>query len=144
MHYIAFLKDLLYIYDLPQAVGSNSLLYADYTFIVFQHKSIIESERQLIRNFSNLCDYFLDNKLNMHCKDSKTKLMSFGTKDKLQNAKSLNIVYDIKEIKWHMKVKYLGCILDESFSSESLTLNIVNKVNSCLKLDNIVFNMPFT
>ena len=80
----------------------------------------------------------------MHCKDSKTKLMSFGTKDKLQNAKSLNIVYDIKEIKWHMKVKYLGCILDESFSSESLTLNIVNKVNSCLKLDNIVFNMPFT
>ena len=43
-----------------------------------------------------------------------------------------------------MKVKYLGCILDESFSSESLTLNIVNKVNSCLKLDNIVFNMPFT
>ena len=38
---------LLYINDLPQAVVSNCLPYADDTCIVFQHKSEIEIEKQL-------------------------------------------------------------------------------------------------
>ena len=38
---------LLYINDLPQAVVSNCLLYADDICIVFQHKSEIEIEKQL-------------------------------------------------------------------------------------------------
>ena len=42
---------LLYINDLPKAVVSDSLLYADDTCIVFQHKSEIEAEKQLIRFF---------------------------------------------------------------------------------------------
>ena len=46
---------LLYINDLPQAVSSDSLLYADNNYIVLQHKRIIEIERQLIRNFTSLC-----------------------------------------------------------------------------------------
>ena len=54
---------LLYINDLPQAVVSDSLLYADGTCIVFQHKSEIEIEKQLIRDFLSLCDSFVDNKL---------------------------------------------------------------------------------
>ena len=54
---------LLYINDFPQAVVSDSLLYADDTCIVFQHKSKIEIEKQLIRDFSSVCDWFVDNKL---------------------------------------------------------------------------------
>ena len=57
---------LLYINDLPQAVVSDSLLYADDTCIVFQHKSKIEIEKQLIRDFSSVCDWFVDNKLSIH------------------------------------------------------------------------------
>ena len=57
---------LLYINDLAQAVVSDSLLYADDTSIVLQHKSEIEIEKQLIRDFSSLCDWFLDNKLSAH------------------------------------------------------------------------------
>ena len=57
---------LLYINDLPQAVVSDSLLYADGTCIVFQHKSEIEIEKQLIRDFSSVCDWFVDNKLSIH------------------------------------------------------------------------------
>ena len=45
---------LLYLNYLPQAVVSNSLLYADDTCIVFQHKSIIEIEMQLIRDYKNI------------------------------------------------------------------------------------------
>ena len=47
---------LLYINDLPQAVVSNSLLYVDDICRVFQHKSVIEIEKQLIRGFSSLHD----------------------------------------------------------------------------------------
>ena len=54
---------LLYINDLSQTVVSNSLLYTDDTCIVFWHKSEIEIEKQLIRDFSSVCDWFVDNKL---------------------------------------------------------------------------------
>ena len=37
---------LLYINDLPQAIISDSLLYADDTCIVFQHKNVTEIEKQ--------------------------------------------------------------------------------------------------
>ena len=45
---------LLYINNLPQAAVSGSLLYADDTCIVFQHKNETEIEKQLIRDFSSL------------------------------------------------------------------------------------------
>ena len=72
---------LLYINDLPQAIVSNSLLYVDDTCIFFQHKSKIE--KQLIRDFLSLCDWFVDNKLSIHFGQDKTKSILFGTKHKL-------------------------------------------------------------
>ena len=47
---------------------------------------------------------------------------------------NLNIVYNGTKIKQHAKVKYLVCILDESLSGESMALNIINKMNSCLTI----------
>ena len=78
-------------------------------------------------------DWFADNKLSIHFGQDKTKLISFGTKDKPRNAKSLNIVYNGTEIKQNAKMKYLGCILDESLSGESVALNVIDKINLCLK-----------
>ena len=74
---------LLYINDFPQAVVSDSLLYADDTCIVFQHKSKIEIEKQLIRYFSSMCDWFVDSKLSIHFGQDKTKSILFDTKHKL-------------------------------------------------------------
>ena len=54
---------LLYINELPQAILSDSLLYADDTCIAFQHKNVTEIEKHLLREFSRLCDWFVDNKL---------------------------------------------------------------------------------
>ena len=45
----------------------------------------------------------------------------------------MNIVYNGIEIIQHAKVRYLGCILDESFLGESTTLNVIDKINSRLK-----------
>ena len=63
-----------------QAVVSDSLLNADDTCKVFQHKSEIEIEKQLIRDFSSLCHWFVDNKLSIHFGQDKTKSILFGTK----------------------------------------------------------------
>ena len=83
---------LFYINDLPEAVTCDSLLYADDTWIVFQHQSQIQIEKQLIRDFPSVCDWFVDNKVSIHFGQDKTKSMLFGAKHKLRNAKSLNIV----------------------------------------------------
>ena len=36
-------------------------------------------------------------------------------------------------IKQSEKVKSIGCFLDQSLSGESMALNVIDKVNSCLK-----------
>ena len=46
---------------MPQAVTCDLLLYADDTCLVFQHKDFIEIETVLNKNFSSLCDWFIDN-----------------------------------------------------------------------------------
>ena len=96
---------LLHINDLPLPVFSDSLLYSDDTCIVFQHKSEIESEKQLIRDFSSLCGWFVDNKLRIHFGQDKAKSILFDTKHKLQSAKLLNIVDNGIKIKQYAKVK---------------------------------------
>ena len=84
---------LLYINDLPQAVASDLLLYADDTWIVFQHKNVTEILKQLLRDFSSLCDCFVDNKSSVHFSQDKTKSILFATKHQIRNAKALNFVY---------------------------------------------------
>ena len=79
-----------------------------------------------------MCDWFVDNKLSVHFGQDKTKSILFGTKHKIRNANVLNIVYNGIEIKQYEKVKYLGCILDQNLSGESMALNVIDKVNSGL------------
>ena len=60
---LGLLLFLLYINELPEAVVSDSLLDPDDTCIVFQHKNICEIEKERLRDFSSLCDCFIDNGL---------------------------------------------------------------------------------
>ena len=76
---------------MPQAVKCELLLYADDTCLIFQHKDITEIKLVLNRNFSMLCDWFLDNKLSIHFGEDKTKSILFGSKRKIKSSKSLNI-----------------------------------------------------
>ena len=57
---------LLYTNDMPQAVDCALLLYADDTCVIFQHKDITKIKAALNKNFSMLCDWFIDNKLSIH------------------------------------------------------------------------------
>ena len=124
---------LLYINDMPQAIECKLLLYADDTCLIFQHKDIHEIEIVLNKNFSTLCDWFVDNKLSIHFGEDKTKSILFSSKHRLKNSKPLNIQYKDINVKQYSKVTYLGCIFDETLSGDSMALHVINKVNSRLK-----------
>ena len=107
---------LIYVNDMKQAVSSNLLLCTDDSCIVFQHKHVTEIEKHLNNNFSNLCDWFLDNKLSIHFGEDKSKSILSGSKRKLRKVGKLNITYQGIDIKQNSQVTYPGCILDETMS----------------------------
>ena len=57
---------LIYVNDMPQAVNSNLLLYADDSCLMFQHKDVEEIKKVLNNDFENICDWFVDNKLSIY------------------------------------------------------------------------------
>ena len=75
----------------------------------------------------------MDNKLSIHFGEDKTKSILFSSKRKVKKASSLNIQYKDIKIKQYSKVTYLGCILDETLSGESMATHVINKVNSRLR-----------
>ena len=125
---------LLYVNDMPQAVHSDLFLYADDSGLTFQHKDVHTIEHQLNKDFANLCEWFVDNKLSIHVGEDKTKCILFGSKLKLRNVEKLNIMYNGIEIKQYFKATYLGCLLDETMSGESMVLKTIKKINQKLKI----------
>ena len=124
---------LLYINDMPQAVDCELLLYADDTCLIFQHKYITKTEMARNKNFSMLCDWFVDNKLGIHLCEDITKSILFGSKYKIKNSKPLNIQYNDRKVKQYSRVTYLGCIFDEILSQESMAILVINQINSRLR-----------
>ena len=124
---------LLYINDMPQAVNSELLLYTDDTCFFFVGKDSKIIGDQLNKDFNSLCEWFIDNKLSIHFGEEKTKSILFGTKQLLHKGKSLNIRYGDTEIKQHTKVTYLGCILDNDLSGESMVTKVLSLINGRLK-----------
>ena len=58
---------------MSQAVKCNLFLYTDNTCLVCQDKDINEFEKQLNKEFKNICDWFDDHKLSIDFGDDKTK-----------------------------------------------------------------------
>ena len=124
---------LIYVNDMSQAVKCDIFLYADDSCLACQHKDINEIEKQLNVDFSSICDWFVDNKLSIHFGEDKTKSILSASKFKNKNIKKLNIKYGDIQIKQHSKVKYLGCLMDETMSGEAMALHVIHKINNKLK-----------
>ena len=81
---IGSLLFLLYVNDMFQAVDCELFLYADDSCLVHQHRDVKVIDTKLNKKFSNVCDWFVDNKLNIHFGEGKTKCILFGTKKRLK------------------------------------------------------------
>ena len=125
---------LIYVKDMPQAIKSTLLLYADDSCILYQHKEVDEHKKHLNKDLRiSICDWFADNKLGIHFGEDKTKSIFFASKRRSKNVRQLNIMYNHVNIKQHSQVAYLGCVLDERMSCEPMALKVINKINGKLK-----------
>ena len=98
---------LIYVNDMPQAITSALLLYADDSCILYQHKDVVQIEKGCNEDFENLCDWFVDNKLSIHFGEDRTKSILFASKWRAKNIRQLNIKYNVINIKQHSEVAYL-------------------------------------
>ena len=88
---------LIYINDLPKSLSETaSNLYASDTCIYYQHRDIQKIENVLNKEFSSLCEWFIDNKLSIHFGEDKTKAILF-TRNKTEA--KLNICFQDHSIK---------------------------------------------
>ena len=124
---------LLYVNEMPHAVHSDLFLYVDDSGLTFQHKNVHTIEHQFKKDFGNLCEWFVNNKLSIHLGEEKTKDILFGSKFNLTNAGKFNIMYNGIEIKQYSKATYLSYFLDETMSGESMALKNIKKINQKLK-----------
>ena len=88
---------------MPQAINSRLMLYAVDSCVVFQHKDTKVIEEQLNKDFTNLCEWFVDNKLSTHVGDDKTKTILFSSKQKRKKGNQINIVYQNNIINQHSR-----------------------------------------
>ena len=124
---------LLYVNDMPQTIHSDLFLYADDSGLTFQYKHVHKIEHQLNKDFANLCEWFVDNKLIINLGEENIKCILFSSKRKLKNAGKFNIMYNGIEIKQYSKATYLSYFLDETMSGESMALKNIKKINQKLK-----------
>ena len=74
---------------MAQAVQPDLLLYVDDSGLTFQHKHVHTIEHKLHKDFTNLCEWFVDNKLSIHLGEEKTKCILLGSKLNLKMLESL-------------------------------------------------------
>ena len=80
---------------MAQAVKSNLFLYADDSCLVFQGKDVIEIEKQLNEDFTNICEWFVDNRLSIHFGEDKTRCILFASKRNIKRVPKLKNKYKI-------------------------------------------------
>ena len=78
--YFWLLLFLFHDSDLLQAVFKGQYVHATDSALLFQHKGLQAFEEQLVRSFSNISDRVMNNKLNSHFEDHKTKFTLHTTK----------------------------------------------------------------
>ena len=96
-------------------------------------KDIKEIKKQLNEDFANIYGWFVDSKLSVHFGEDKNKSILFASKCKIKKLQKLEIMYNNIRIKQHSWLTYLGCILEEKMSGESMAHKVISKVNAILK-----------
>ena len=77
---------LLYINDIPQAPSDKqTYLYADNTSNFYQHKDVGGMENVLNKEFANVWELLVDNKLSVHSGEDETKCILFSNEENLLN-----------------------------------------------------------
>ena len=116
---------------MPMSLKCKLLLYADDSALLISGKDPKKIAEELSKELSSCRNWLIDNKLSFHL--GKTEAMLFGTRYKLNNVNSFEVICNNEVIKNVKSVKYLGLQLDDDLSGESIVNEITKKVNSRLR-----------
>ena len=87
-------------------------------------KTLEKLKMFLNKEFSSLCQWFINNKLSIHFGEDKTKSILFS---KTRGSREINISFAGHSIKQHKTVEYLGCQLDSKLSGEQMASKVLKK-----------------
>ena len=113
------------------AINNKLLLYADDSAILVADKQISTIETILENELGTVSDWLIDNKLSLHL--GKTESILFGSKQKLKATSNLNMECKGTVIEPREKVKYLGAVLEQTLTGESIANSVLQKANARLK-----------
>ena len=126
---------ILYINDVQFAIpDSNIQLYADDTVIFEAGINNEDTANRLQQSLGKFTKWCRANKLSLNA--SKTKLMVFGTRQKVKKCKGVEVSIGGTVLQMVPTYKYLGFILDS-------TLSLNCHVNSVAKMVAYKINLPF-
>ena len=123
---------LIYVNDLPSAVGCKLLLHADDSALIVSGTNTEEIRNRLSSELESIREWLIDNKLSLHL--GKTESILFGSKRKLQLNNSIQVQCAGNTLTYHTHVKYLGVELDQSLTGDGVAEKIISKSNAKLKL----------
>ena len=122
---------LCYSNDMHLSVKNELLLYADDSVILVYDKDPNVISQKLAEDLKTCNEWLIDNKLSLHV--GKTECILFGSSRKLKSVKNFEVHYDGKVIVGQKSVKYLGVVLDQNLSGQSMFLQVLSKVNNKIK-----------
>ena len=121
---------LCYCNDMETALNCTLLLYADDSALIVSSKHVPFIEDTLSKELSCLSEWLIDNRLSLHL--GKTETILFGSKRRLRSFNKLSVKCNNVDIKSTSNVTYLGEIIDQDVSGESMAKDVITK--SCRKV----------
>ena len=104
---------------------------------VFQHKDLEPIKEELTKNFSSMCDWFVDNKLSIHFGEDKTKSILFSNKNRKRKIRTLDMQYgDVKTKQTILKSNIFRLWVRQDLLRGSCCFESYN-LNSCIGKTNI-------
>ena len=122
---------LIYNNDMVISVKNRLLLYADDSLILVCHKNPNVVSECLADDLDSCNKWLIDNKLSLHV--GKTETILFGSKRKLNRVCDFDVKYKNHCIMGVTSVKYLGVMLDQDLSGNSMVSNVIAKALGKLK-----------
>ena len=122
---------MCYSNDMEISVSSRLLLYADDSVLIVSDHNPDVISNKLSADLSSCNEWLIDNKLSLHV--GKTECIIFGSKRKLSELREFGVTYGNNEIKGQTSVKYLGVVIDQCLSSETMVNNVISKTIGKLK-----------
>ena len=118
---------ILYVNDMLKAVtNANVQLYMDDTVIYCSGKTAEEVIAKLQPDLDKFLYWCSSNKLTLNVK--KTKLMSFGTRQRVKRVKGAKVFINGKQLQQVPTYKYLGMVLDSTLSLNAHVNSVINTV----------------